>query len=60
MSEGRSSLIGWEAALESGLQGLPSALLAQVEGSDVRDKSDFFLLQPGQKFRLPRPHLCVT
>lgn len=42
------------------VQGLPSALLAQVEGSDVRDKSDFFLLQQGQKFRLPRPHLCVT
>jgi len=35
--------------------GLLSALPAQVEGSDVRDKSDFFL-QRGQKFRLPRPH----
>lgn len=34
--------------------GLQSALLAQVDGSDVRDKRDFFL-QEGQKFRLPRP-----
>lgn len=35
---------------------LRSALPAQVGGSDVRDKSEFFLLQRGQKFGLPRPH----
>lgn len=42
------------------VQGLRSALPAQVEGSDVRDKSNFFLTPAGQKFRLPRPHLRVT
>lgn len=48
--------MGWGARWGVDVQVLPSAIPAQVEGSDVRDKSDFFLLQQGQKFRLPRPH----
>lgn len=52
--------MGWEATRESGSAEAAAALLAQVEGSDDRHKSDFFLLQQGQKFRLPRPHLWVT
>lgn len=52
--------MGWAAAPGVDLQGLPCALPAQVEGSDVRDKSGFFLLRQGQKFRPPRPRLRVT
>lgn len=57
LSEGQSALMGWEATGGSGSAEAAAALLAQVEGSDVRHKSDFFLLQQGQKFRLRRPHL---